>query len=314
MPRAGVRERSTARGETGRNGEPMDVSAAQPGLLRIGVMGDLHSHWDDFDRLHFDRSEYDLLLCTGDLGGGTPGSGLNIAKSMAHLRKPTLVMPGNNDVADFAQLSAEFTHQRGLNRILTGSRTRGGGSVGEVRMCGYSLHRLSAGDLDVTMIAARPHSLGGPELSFADHVEQTYGIATIDESLSHMLRLIDDVQSRRVMFLSHNGPTGFGGEPADMWGCDFKAGGGDWGDPDLEHAIDHARGKGHEVLAVIAGHMHLRTKQGVERPWMCEKDGTLYVNAARVPRIFANGGETYRHHVAVKIDEHGISAEEILVG
>lgn len=288
----------------------MDIFAQRPGHIRIGVIGDLHSHWDDLDRMHFDRSDYDLLLCTGDLGGGTPGSGLNVAKSMARLRKPTLVMPGNNDTVDFARLSAEFTHQRGLSRIL---RNPGDGSVGEVRMCGYSLHRLNAEDLSVTLIAARPHSLGGPELAFADHVERTHGVTDMGGSHSRMRDLIDDVPSQRLIFLSHNGPTGFGDEPADMWGCDFKPGGGDWGDPDLAHAVAYAKSKGHEVLAVIAGHMHLRTKQGAERPWMRAQDGTLYVNAARVPRIFNDGEETYRHHVRVKIDREGVSAEEVLV-
>ena len=66
------------------------------------------------------------------------------------------------------------------------------------------------------------------------------------------------------------------------------------------------------VLAVIAGHMHLRTRQGDERPWKLESDGTLYVNAARVPRIFSGEDDVYRHHVSVTIDEESLQVEEIL--
>ena len=119
----------------------MDVTLRRPGAFCIGVIGDLHSHWDDWDLAHFDRSDYDVLLFTGDLGGGTPGSGMNIAKSISRLRRPTLVMPGNNDAADIARLSAEFGHQRGLSKILTSKPEDD--ARGEARLCGYSLHRLS---------------------------------------------------------------------------------------------------------------------------------------------------------------------------
>ena len=98
-----------------------------------------------------------------------------------------------------------------------------------------------------------------------------------------------------------------------MWGCDFKEGGGDWGDPDLDVAIQHARSIGHRVLAVFGGHMHLRTKQGEERPWKSHVDETLYVNAAKVPRIFSHENNVYRHHVSVTIGAAGISVEEVLL-
>ena len=290
----------------------MDVILERGGGFRIGVIGDLHGQWDDWDLAHFDRSDYDMLMFTGDLGGGTPGSGMNIAKSISRLRLPTLVMPGNNDAADIARLSAEFGHQRGLSRILTSKRDddRHGG---EARLGGYSLHRLRSHDLDVTVIAARPHSLGGPELTFAELIEETHGIASIDASSSHLTALIDRTETEKLIFLSHNGPTGFGDQPADMWGCDFKPGGGDWGDPDLAHAIDYARRSGHEVLAVIAGHMHLRTKQGEERPWRREVSETVYINAARVPRIASERGEVLRHHVSVQIEAETIEADEVFV-
>jgi hypothetical protein len=67
------------------------------------------------------------------------------------------------------------------------------------------------------------------------------------------------------------------------------------------------------VLAVIGGHMHLRTKQGELRPWMTERDQTMYINAARVPRIFSGDDDVYRHHVSVTISPGGIEAEEVLL-
>ena len=115
------------------------------------------------------------------------------------------------------------------------------------------------------------------------------------------------------MFVSHNGPVGLGSGADDMWGCDFMPNGGDWGDPDLRVAIDHARQAGKKVLAVVAGHMHIRTKQGIERPWKLEVDDTLYINAARVPRIFSGSEDVFRHHVAVTISEGGVQAHEVLL-
>ena len=64
--------------------------------IRIGVVGDLHTHWDDIDVAQFGRSDYDLLFFIGDLGGGTADSSLRIARSIARLDKETLVMPGNS--------------------------------------------------------------------------------------------------------------------------------------------------------------------------------------------------------------------------
>ena len=48
--------------------------------VRVGLIGDLHSSWDDADVQHFNESDYDLLLVTGDLGGGTLQSGLQVAR------------------------------------------------------------------------------------------------------------------------------------------------------------------------------------------------------------------------------------------
>jgi uncharacterized protein (TIGR04168 family) len=144
-------------------------------------------------------------------------------------------------------------------------------------------------------------------------MNQTYRINCLEDSTRRLFNLVDCADAEHVIFLAHNGPHGLGEQPHDMWGCDFKEDGGDWGDPDLTEAIAYARSRGKTVLAVIAGHMHLRTKQGHERPWKAERDGTLYVNAARVPRIFSGSDDVYRHHVSVTISAGGVEAREVLV-
>ncbi len=279
--------------------------------IRIGVIGDLHTHWDDVDVAQFNRSSYDLLVFIGDLGGGTSGSSMRIARSISRLKKETLVIPGNNDVCDMAELAAELVHRSGLQQL--DSLRTGSGHRAPVRLCGYSSHRLTRAAVDVTLVVGRPHSLGGGDLSFPSHMSNNYGVDTLEQSTERLRALVDEVETEAVIFFSHNGPTGLGDRPADMWGCDFKPGGGDWGDPDLEHAIDHALAQGRRVLAVVAGHMHLRTQQGEERDWIIERSETLYVNAARVPRILAVEDDVHRHHVAITVGTEGISVEEVLL-
>ena len=281
--------------------------------IRIGVIGDLHTHWDEVDVVQIDRAGYDLVLFTGDLGGGTRGSSLRIASVMSHLRTPTLVMPGNNDTESIVDLQAELTHQGGIGKLL---KMRKGLSTGDadatVRLCGYSVHRLEQSP-DVSLIAARPHSMGGALLSFPEHMRATYGIHGVEQSAERLCSLVDQVETERVVFLSHNGPFGIGAAADDMWGCDFKPNGGDWGDPDLAAAIEHAARRGRQVLAVVAGHMHLRTKSGAERPWRCSRNGVEYINAARVPRIFTCGDDVHRHHVELVITPEGVTANEVFI-
>jgi uncharacterized protein (TIGR04168 family) len=155
--------------------------------------------------------------------------------------------------------------------------------------------------------------MGGPSLSFPDYMAETYAVKSLAHSTERLIELVESSGTDDLIFLAHNGPLGLGDDAHAMWGCDFKPGGGDWGDPDLTAAIAHARSQGRRVLAVIGGHMHLRTKQGVVRPWLTEVDGTLYINAARVPRIFSGDDDVYRHHVCLTISADGLEAEEVLL-
>jgi uncharacterized protein (TIGR04168 family) len=234
-----------------------------------------------------------------------------VARSIAQLRQPTLVMPGNNDTVDIEQLAAELALQGGVSRILAITRDTAS-TASDIRLCGYSLHELRSQAYDVDIIAGRPHSMGGPHLSFPDYMAATYAIDSLENSAQRMCALVDAAQAPNLIFVAHNGPTGLGVHPDAIWGCDFKPDGGDWGDPDLEQVIDYARACGKQVLAVVAGHMHLHTKQGSERPWTVEQNGTLYINSARVPRIFSSAEGTCRHHLAMTISAAGIAVTEVL--
>ena len=101
-------------------------------------------------------------------------------------------------------------------------------------------------------------------------------------------------QHRDIVILAHNGPAGLSFETHDIWGKDFgKSPRGDWGDEDLELAIDRIKSAGLRVPLVIAGHMHhkLITPRGALRTRFLRAYGTIYMNAAVVPRTkqIANG-------------------------
>lgn len=85
---------------------------------KVALIGDLHGHWDDWDVEWFNLSDYHLILFTGDLGSGIGAAGVKVARSIARLAKPALVMPGNNDVRFQPAIAAEFAHQRGLIAFL----------------------------------------------------------------------------------------------------------------------------------------------------------------------------------------------------
>jgi hypothetical protein len=57
--------------------------------------------------------------------------------------------------------------------------------------------------------------------------------------------------------------------------------------------------------------MHHALRGGGTRRWLLERDGTLVVNAARVPRVRRDGA---RHHVCVTIDGARAQASEIWLG
>lgn len=73
------------------------------------------------------------------------------------------------------------------------------------------------------------------------------------------------------------------------------------------------------MLAVVAGHMHRQLRgsgPARERPgFLRDEEGTLFINAARVPRVFKHP-ETkaeLRHHVILRIEGERAEAEDVLV-
>lgn len=281
--------------------------------MKLAIIGDVHHAWNEVDTAFFNASDHDAVLFVGDIYNFSLQRGLRAASELAALDKPALLIPGNHDAIHPAQLAAEITRYPSLIRWTSyghSERVRAlSEAVGGVQVAGYSVHGLGDG-LDV--IAGRPHSMGESQISFAPHLAEAYGVYTLEDSVRRLKRCVDESDARRVLFLAHNGPTGLGERRDDLWGCDFRREEGDFGDADLRIAIDYARERGKLVLAVLAGHMHHRLRGGGVRKWAQQHDGVLYVNAARVPRIFEDRDGVFHHHVDLRIDGDRAEAVEVL--
>ncbi|HCP47200.1 MAG TPA: hypothetical protein DIU15_14250 [Deltaproteobacteria bacterium] len=286
-------------------------------LLRIAVVGDVHGHWNEADVQWFNNSALDLLLLVGDLAGYRHAGSIKVARSLAQLRLRTVWVPGNHDSAHPLQLLGEMLKNESLIRSFARGQDQRMADIrraaGGVETGGYSIHTIPEADLAV--VAARPHSMGGPRLGFRPYLERAHGVASIEASTQRLKALVAGSQATRLIFLAHNGPTGLGGSRMDPWGCDFRPSQGDFGDPDLAQAIAHARALGKTVLAVVAGHMHRRLKGGGIRTSFLEQDDIVYVNAAEVPRILRNRkeGSERRHHVELRVLGHGCEARDVWV-
>lgn len=289
-------------------------------MIQLAVVGDVHLAFGpkDVDALNTGRGgrPYDRVLFVGDLAGYAFRGALKVARYVAELRRPTLVLPGNHDCMTPQQMFAELLGHAATVEMLSGGEEARvkelDAALGAAELTGYRVHELAP---DLSLIAARPHSFGGPRIAFLPYLERAYGVRSMDASGARLCDLVDEARGRRLVFFAHNGPSGLGARRHDIWGADFKRGGGDFGDPDLRDAIDHARATGREVLAVLAGHMHRQLRGGgPDRVAFLRDDaGTLFVNAARVPRVFREGERELRHHVAVTIEGGHAEAEDVLV-
>ena len=297
---------------------------------RIAVIGDIHLHYDEWDNTYFNRSNYDMVLFVGDLGElFHPQETLKIARLLSNLEKPAILIPGNHDVHNILQFIAEMIHSR-LLAFLSGYyhfeyHERLAAKLSPVAAGGYSIHPYQGAGSRFDLIVTRPYAMGGSRVSYSPLLRRLFGVKNMEQSGRVLQKLVDLSEADELIFLAHNGPTGLGEEPTDIWGCDFDPEQGDFGDKDLGEAVKYAQESGKRVLAVVAGHMHLQTylgpkpfwkrrgEPGPERPNVVEKEGVVYINAARVPRIFERDGKMVHHHVCLEISGQEVGVSDVFV-
>lgn len=269
--------------------------------LPIALVGDLHGFWSEADVSYFNASDYELVLFTGDLGSGTRKNGVDVARSVARLDRQALVVAGNNDAPYRHEIAAEFQVQGGLAELmrLAPDHPLANRRESSVELCGYAVREVTVGQRALSVVVGRPYAMGGNELSFPDALHEGFDIATMSQSADRLCALVEQTQTADLILLAHNGAAGLGDESTSIWGCDFRPLAGDWGDEDLQLAVQHAKRIGKRVLAVVAGHMHRSSK--LPRMATLQRDGVLYVNPALVPRVLEREEGVVRHHMVLEL-------------
>jgi uncharacterized protein (TIGR04168 family) len=278
-------------------------------MLKIAVVGDVHDQWEDEDAAALKALEVDLVLFVGDFGNES----VDVVKRVASLDIPKAVVMGNHDAwysaTEWGRKKCPYdrTKEDWVQQQLD--------ILGETHV-GYS--KLDFPDFDLTVVGGRPFTWGGPEWKFADLCRERYGVQDQEESAMKIFEAVKSATQKTIIFLSHNGPSGLGDRPEDPCGKDWHPIGGDYGDPDFAEAISRSLTANKNISLVTFGHMHhtLRhTKKEIRKRLFRSPEGTIYLNAATVPRIVIKDGEKLRNFSLVEMNDGSVTqATSVWVG
>lgn len=274
-------------------------------IIKIAVVGDIHDQWEADDASSLQQLGVDLVLFVGDFGNES----VDVVRAIAAIDLPKATVFGNHDAwysaSDWGKQKCPY------------DRTKEDWVQDQIDLLaethvGYS--KLDFPKLNLTVVGSRPFSWGGNVWKNAEFYKQRFGVTSFAESTEKMIAATKSAAYETVIFLGHNGPVGLGDRPDDPCGKDWQPIGGDYGDPDLAEAIISARQLGKTIPLVTFGHMHhsLRHTKAHLRKAVVANEGTVYLNAARVPRIVQNGKERWRNFSLVSL-QAGLVSQVSLV-
>ena len=247
----------------------------------------MHGAWVADDRDLLIQLQPDAVLFVGDLSDGD----LKLVKAIQQLPLPVAVILGNHDRGH--DQSGELLRQQ-----LT--------LLGE-RHCGWCFRQWQTPPIAV--IGGRPCSSGGG-FYLSNAVEATFGPITLNESADRIVQAAKQAPADwPLVVLAHSGPTGLGSDKDSPCGRDWKVPAIDWGDQDLALAIDRIRNHRLPQL-VVFGHMHhdLKRGQGCRRTFSQDRFGTVFLNAACVPRRGHDASDRQLCHLSwVEFDDSQLS-------
>ncbi|MBW4663844.1 MAG: TIGR04168 family protein [Chroococcus sp. CMT-3BRIN-NPC107] len=247
--------------------------------IKIAVVGDVHDRWEAADEVALQHLGVDLVLFVGDFGNES----VQVVREIAAVNIPKAAVFGNHDAwysaSDWGKQKCPYDRQKedwvqDQIDLLTETHV------------GYS--KLDFPELKLTVVGSRPFSWGGEVWKNAEFYQERFGVKSFAESTERIVAASKSAAYETVIFLGHNGPVGLGSNADDPCGKDWQPLGGDYGDPDLTEAIAQTRKLGKTIPLVTFGHMHhdLRyTKKHLRKTFLVSSEGTMYLNAARVPRI-----------------------------
>lgn len=265
-----------------------------PESYQIAVVGDVHDLWDAGDELALRHLGVDLVLLIGDFGN----EAVEVVQAIAQLSLPKAVILGNHDA--WFTATAWGRSLRGLDQSDRVQKQLD--LLGETHV-GYG--KLDIPEIGLTVVGSRPFSWGGSTWKHSSFYRQRFGVDSFEASTNRIVAAAKTAVHETVIFIGHCGPKGLGDQPEDPCGKDWHPTGGDYGDPDFTAAIDQTRALGKRIPLVAFGHMHhsLRhTKTRLRKMLHTDANGTVYLNAASVPRIVQTATGRLRNFSLVKLE------------
>ena len=269
--------------------------------ITIAVVGDIHDLWEADDGVALKELGVDLVLFVGDFGNES----VEVVRAIASVDIPKAAVFGNHD--------AWYTATEWGRKKCPYDRKKEDWVQQQIDLLdsahvGYG--KLDFPKLNLTVVGSRPFSWGGSVWKNERFYQERFGVKSFEESTARMVAAAKSAAYETVIFLGHNGPLGLGDRAEDPCGKDWQPLGGDFGDPDLTDAIAQTRAAGKKIPLVTFGHMHhnLRhTQQYLRKAIYTSAEGTVYLNAASVPRIVENGGDRLRNFSIVSLQAGVVS-------
>jgi uncharacterized protein (TIGR04168 family) len=277
-----------------------------PKTIKIAVIGDIHHQWQLEDNLILEHLGVNLALFVGDFGNES----VEVVRQIAALNIPKAAIMGNHDA--WYSASAWGRQQSPYNHDQEDRVQQQLDLLGESHV-GYGKRDFP--DLNLSVVGSRPFSWGGLEWKNKRFLSNLYGINNFTESTAKIVANAQETVYNTLIFLGHNGPTGLGDEPEAICGRDWPPLGGDHGDPDFASAINQVRQSGKSIALVTFGHMHhhLRhTRSRLRTTVKTDSLGTVYLNAASVPRIIEQDGETLHNFSLVSLESGVVMAIDLI--
>lgn len=269
--------------------------------IKIAVVGDVHDQWEEEDGIALKHLGVDLVLFVGDFGNES----VEVVRAIASLDLPKAAVFGNHD--------AWYTATEWGRKKCPYNRRREDWVTEQMTLMGKAdvgYGNLDFPEFNLTVVGSRPFSWGGSEWKYSSFYQERFEVASFAESTERIVAAARGAAYDTVIFLGHNGPKGLGSHPEDPCGKDWQPLGGDFGDPDFAEAIAQTKQMGKSIPLVTFGHMHHRlrhTKEYLRKAVCSRSDGTVYLNAASVPRIIHNESDRQRNFSLVFLQDGVVS-------
>jgi uncharacterized protein (TIGR04168 family) len=273
--------------------------------ITIAVVGDVHDLWSYEDEIALKHLGVDLVLFVGDFGN----EAVEIVRQIAAVKLPKAVILGNHDAwysaSSWGRQKSPYDHAK-EDRVQQQLDLLGEAHVG---FSGQDFPQLN-----LSVLGGRPFSWGGSTWRNNQFYGDRFGIHNFEESTAQMVKSAQNTAYQTLIFIGHNGPYGLGAQPEAICGRDWKATGGDHGDPDLTQAIADIHNLGKSIPLVTFGHMHHTLKHpfSKRRTIIEVQDQTVYLNAACVPRVVKTTSGVQRSFSLVSLHQ-GVVESIVLV-